>query len=111
MTMSIIVSVVYTNETENHGIGEEEAHETRFDTTTELYRFCLKEFGRCKSKVMIDTKDGQVMHVGWFFERREKYEDTNETYLRGVWVTVHEKLPTKTYTEHLADISKPKKSA
>jgi hypothetical protein len=104
---NIIISVLYTNASENHCIGEEEAHETRFTTISELYKFCIHEFGACKSKIFVDTKDpNKSKHVGWYFERKEKYEDCNDKYLRGVWVTVHDKLPETVTTEFLSDLSK-----
>lgn len=70
------------------------------DTTMgEIYRHAQEEYGRCKSKVYVEKRvptndEGgerwETLHIGWFFVGRQQYEDTNEPYLRGAWVTVGE---------------------
>ena len=77
------------------GIGESEVYETFTSDKGELYKSLVKEWGRCVSKQYIDTKDGKTIHTGWIFQKRQKYNDSNETYLAETWVTVHEKLPVK----------------
>jgi len=56
----------------------------------DIYRAMRTEFGRCTGKMYRDIKndDGtwRVAHVGWVFLARDKYSDTNETYLREAWV-------------------------
>lgn len=66
--------------------------ETGSETKGELYRECVREFGRCTGKVYVDTKTGTKQR-GWVFVKRMKYEDSKDVYLREVWVTVHESLP------------------
>jgi hypothetical protein len=56
-------------------------------TVGELFRSFQKEFGRCTSKVYVDTPDG-AKPVGWVFVKREKYEDVNEHYIHETWVTL-----------------------
>lgn len=53
-----------------------------------LFRFCQREYGRCASKVYIDS--GPEKHqIGWCFERLRPYEDAPErTYTHAVWVTL-----------------------
>ena len=53
-----------------------------------LYRVPQAEYGRCLSSVYVDQPDGPPKRCGWFFVKRERYEDTGGPYLRGAWVTV-----------------------
>jgi hypothetical protein len=63
-------------------------------TMGELYRAMRSEYGACKSKVYRGDPDGgQPIHVGWYFESRQQYEDMDETYLRGAWIIVGEHVP------------------
>lgn len=98
--MNLYAQETFVNATENHQIGTSDVYETFATTPGELYRFCLKEYGRCTGKVYVDSPSGPPLHVGWIFEGRDKYEDTRETYLRHVWVTIHEAPDTVTRTPH-----------
>jgi hypothetical protein len=59
----------------------------------DLYRAAQAEYGRCTSKVYVDTTKGPKA-VGWYFVKRDHYGGSSysrrgpETYLRGAWVTV-----------------------
>lgn len=78
--------------------GSSGVSETFADTPGELFRVLRKEYGRCISKVYRDTKDG-AKACGWVFLSRQKYEDARspkDTYLREVWVTLHERPPQTT---------------
>jgi hypothetical protein len=81
------VHVTLTNEDEGYIFGEytEDAAEW-FKTSGDLYRVFQREYGRCRSKIYVNTPAG-TKAVGWYFESRQRYEDTNEPYLRGAWVT------------------------
>ena len=59
-------------------------------TMGELYRSAQSEYGRCMSKIYVDREEGTPKPVGWYFVKRDRYDDyySNETYLRGAWVTV-----------------------
>lgn len=59
----------------------------------DLYRVSVENYGRCIGKVYVDT-DGPPAHVGYVFERRERYEDTGEPYLRETWVVLIRKTTT-----------------
>lgn len=52
-----------------------------------VYRFCVREYGRCTGSVYIDTEDG-VKRIGWCFLKREHYEDTGEPFLVETWVNL-----------------------
>ena len=70
----------------------------------ELFRTMSREHGRCISKVFVDRPDGSAQHVGWVFQKRERYEDTGEPYLRETWVSVLER-PDE-IIRHYADLEK-----
>jgi hypothetical protein len=85
--MGLYVRETFTNLTEETIFGETGWYETPYDSPGEIYRFALAEYGRCAGKVYVDQADGGVRHVGWTFVKRDEYDDSNETYLREVWVT------------------------
>jgi len=79
------------NATAEHMIGEydQPIDETVFAddySMAALYRFGISEYGRCTSKVYIDTSDG-TKHIGYVFVKRTKYQDSNETYLHETWLS------------------------
>jgi len=66
------------------------------DTRGDIYKYGLREHGRCTSKVYVDRKDGSVKEMGWVFEKRVAYEgrrSRGETYLQQVWLEVIELVP------------------
>lgn len=92
----------YINKTEGYSFGESDVYETAYDNKGELYRSLQREYGRCASRVYIDTDKG-AKPIGWVFEGRSKYGDSPDTYLREVWVTIHDAPPTRTIQYHYAD--------
>jgi hypothetical protein len=62
-------------------------------TPGELYRAMRSEYGRCTGKVYVDRSEGGPKTIGWYFVKRDRYEDTGESYLRGAWVIVGEYVP------------------
>lgn len=99
MGNNLKVSEAYVNLTEGYNFGESGIYETFTDDTGTLYRACQREYGRCVSKVYVDIDD-KTMAVGWVFVKRMEYEDTHETYLREVWVTLHDADDTVTREHH-----------
>jgi hypothetical protein len=82
----------FTNETKGYHISDGTPwYEPYTDNRKRLFRDCQREYGRCVSSVDVDTPEGP-RKVGWYFERKEQYEDTGrygrppEYYIRGVWV-------------------------
>jgi hypothetical protein len=61
-------------------------------TMPNLYRYGVKEHGRCTGKVYVDTDDG-VKHIGYVFLKRRQYEDSDKSYLAETWVTIGEYHP------------------
>jgi hypothetical protein len=52
--MALYIQESYINASENYRCGESEVYETRFDKPGELYRFLVREFGRCISKMYVE---------------------------------------------------------
>lgn len=80
------------NRTENYGFGDYvyPIDGTWLDgTLPNLYKYGSEEFGRCIGKVYI----GDGKHIGYVFVKRDKYEDTGETFLRETWVSLGEYVP------------------
>lgn len=96
--MGIFVQESYVNRTEGHGIGESDVYETFADDSGELFRAMRAEYGRCVGSIYVDGEDGKVRRIGWVFQGRDRYQDADETYLREVWVTLHERMPEVTTT-------------
>ena len=94
MNDNLLVQFERVNATEHYNFGDTDVFETRFTSTGELYKYCLVEYGRCVSKVFVDTESG-AKAVGWVFQKRVKYDDCKETYLQETWVTIHKSKPVK----------------
>lgn len=93
--MNIFIQETMLDATNGGFFNESPVYKTRFTTTAEVYKFCLKEYGRCVSKVYIDDPNGKPMHIGWVFQKRAKYEACDETYIQETWVSLHEAEPIK----------------
>lgn len=91
----------FVNLTKGHRFGSSDPYETFTDDKGELFRAMQSEYGRCTGKVYVDTDKG-AKPVGWVFVSRQPYDDCDETYLREVWVTVHDAPPTRTTEYHYA---------
>lgn len=95
------VKETFVNASKGCQFGDSDVYETCHETMGSLYRAMVKEYGRCTSKVYIDTEEGSK-HIGWVFISRCKYEDSKDTYLREVWASVHTGPPTRTMEYHYA---------
>ena len=96
----------FVNATEGYGWGDvdtplghtyltERDDEGREDIETgELFRHAQSEYGRCVGRCYVDGPKGTVP-VGWVFQKRDRYEDTGETYLRETWVSVYDVTPAR----------------
>lgn len=92
---NLIISETFVNKTENYIFGESEPYETFMSNKGELFRYLMREYGRCTSKMYLETSSGDKP-IGWVFEKRARYEDSKETYLQETWVTLHTQMPEKT---------------
>lgn len=68
-------------------------------TMHRVFQTAKKEYGRWRSNIYIDKDDKQV-HIGWLFEKREKYSDCQETYLQETWVVPLKSRKTKIVREY-----------
>ena len=84
-----VLESTYLNATRGNLIGEESLplEDSVIDTVTDIYHFGLGQFGRCTGKVYVDAPSG-AKHVGYVFQGLDKYEDSDETYLREVWISI-----------------------
>lgn len=93
--MGLWIQETFVNETEGYQFGESEVYETCADSRGEPFRDLQQEYGRCVSKMFIDTADG-VKTVGWVFQKVMGYEnDPTKKYVRTVWVSLHKGPPTR----------------
>ena len=99
--MSLYAQHDCVNLTEGYRLGESEVYETCCDSLGELFRAMRAEYGRCTGKVGVMSQGGG-RPVGWIFLKRQKYDDSDETFLQETWVTVHASPPTKIIEYHYA---------
>ncbi len=100
----LYVQNAYIDRTQNAFLGESDVYETHFDDNErgDLFRASQREYGRCVGTAYVD-RDEEAQRIGWVFVKREAFEDSpSETYLREVWVTVHEQPETRTREYHYA---------
>lgn len=76
--------------------------DTIFDPESEtligdIFRASQKEHGRCVSKVYVDAPEDsrparlrQPIAIGWVFQKRERYEDSKETFIHETWVSLYD---------------------
>lgn len=91
----LFIRETYINATEGYRYSDSDIYESFTDDIGILFRNLQKEFGACIGKMYIDTDKGSKA-IGWVFQKRVHYDFSEETYLREVWVEVHEKRPKTT---------------
>lgn len=55
----------------------------------QVYERMRKEYGRCSSKVYIDTKDKKAKPIGWVFEKKTKYDDSDDFFIKETWIALY----------------------
>lgn len=90
--MTLLIQENFINATKHHSFGDcSEPYEAFTDDIGRLYRSLASEYGRCVSKVYLDTASKGTVAIGWVFQKQMPYEDVpKECYLREVWVTLFE---------------------
>ncbi len=93
--MTILVREEYLNADDGIRFGDSgEPQEAWTDDVGRLFKDMSREYGRCTSKVYIDTKDGSTIERGWVFTKRMEYDGYRgygeRYYTREVWVTLFE---------------------
>lgn len=86
----LLISEIFVNKTKGYQFGDSGEYEAFTDNRGKLFRSLQQEYGRCVSKMYIDTKDGRTLVTGWVFEKQMCYDDCTEFYVREVWVNVRE---------------------
>ena len=91
------ITSTYVNKSEDYILGEEsiDIEDSIINNLRELYHHGLQEYGRCTSKIFIDKSDG-AKHIGYTFEKRVKYTDSNNTYLQETWLAIEHYTQTVT---------------
>lgn len=69
-----------------------------FKSQSDVYRYGLKHFGKCIGRVYV----GDGHPVGYAFEKRVKYVDSDNTYLQQTILTIHESQPVRRIEYHYA---------
>lgn len=87
------VRVTHINASEGHIFSEYTEALDGDMTRGQFYRDGVTNYGRCISKVYVDGPDGPPIHVGYVFEKRERYEDTGEPYKRETWLVLEDVQP------------------
>ena len=86
--------VQVTDDDKSYRVGDSGIYETFTDDIKRLFQSYQREYGRCQSKVYVDTDNGPRA-IGWVFVKRAKYTDSDDTYLQETWVSLHDKSPKK----------------
>jgi hypothetical protein len=113
---NLYIEIYQTNETAKFRIDNPKFEETKYSNKGALYRALEKEYGRCTSKILVETS-GKPQQVGWSFEKREYYSDVgigkpikylnkkerdSLTFMCGTYVSVHTALPEVTTKHYFA---------
>jgi hypothetical protein len=81
-------------------IGDSDIYEAFTSSPGELFRDLQREYGRCGGKVYV----GEGQQVGWWFEKKKQYDDSEDTFTLQTWVTLHKGPPTETVEYHYAEL-------
>ena len=75
--MYLWVQEDFINLTKSTRYGEGEPTETCYESndTGGLYARLAGEYGRCTSKVYLDTKSRGTIAIGWVFQKKIEYDD------------------------------------
>ena len=85
----IHIKETYINKNEDCTFGDSEVYETFTDSVGELFKHLQQEFGRCVSSMYIDKKDGTTKKIGWVFEKKNHYTNSDEKYMQETWIELH----------------------
>ena len=85
--------------------GDSEVYETYTDSIGELFKDLQIQFGRCVSSMYMDKKDGTTKKIGWGFEKKNHYTNSDETYMQETWIELHKTKPKKTIEYDLLEVS------
>jgi hypothetical protein len=90
---NIVMREQWVNRTENHLLGDSGWYESFTDKEAVLFRSLQKEYGRCTGKVYVDLPSEEARPIGWVFIKRDKYDDTDEYFLKETWIDLRHRYP------------------
>lgn len=89
----MLIRETFVNKTKNHTFSKTDWYEPFTSDRGKLFRELQREYGRCGSKMYVDTPAGPKQ-TGWVFENKMEYTDYrgrgDRYYVREVWVHVKE---------------------
>lgn len=71
-----------------------------FETTQSMFCAAKSMYGRCSSKIYIETAEKIEQHIGWVFEKQQKYSDCDETYIQETWIVPLKRQEVKIVKEY-----------
>ena len=83
----LYIREAFVDDTEGHHLGGAPWYETFTDDPAELFWYLKRQYGNARN-MYVDCEDSQSVKIGWVFTGRDRYEDSDETYKRSVWVEV-----------------------
>jgi hypothetical protein len=95
----MLISETWLDADKGWQLGESDPYEPYTDDTGTLFRALQREYGRCVSRVYVDTPDG-AKACGWVFQKRRQYDDCKDSYLAETWVTLYDAPDTVTREHH-----------
>ena len=78
--------ITYVNDTLGHTNHVEGICPTDAKNLSDLYAEVRKHFKGRVTKMYLETKNNEPVHVGYCVTRKQKYEDCDETYVETVWI-------------------------
>ena len=84
----MLIQETYVDADREIRYGESEPYEPFTDDPGKLFRNLRREYGRCKGYIYSDSANKGALAIGWIFEGTTKYDDSEDTYKREVWVTL-----------------------
>lgn len=83
------IHVVLVNEDKNCRNYDELEEIAVGETQSSIYLHMKQEYGKCTSRIYIDKS----VPMGWSFQKRVKYWDSNDTFLQTAWITLVRVVP------------------
>jgi hypothetical protein len=71
-----------------YGLYQSKPYETFTSNRKKLFNALQREFGPCKGSLYIEYPDGSSQRVGWHFEKRVKYTDSDKSFNQETLVTI-----------------------
>ena len=85
------LKIILVNQTEEHAFAALEEVSSAPNTHS-LFRHLQRVWGKCSSNLFSESFDSRGDHktvkCGWVFEKSDRYDGTDEPYVREAWVEV-----------------------